>query len=219
LVIAHQDPSFRQVQLKFDLILSDGIPGVWVGRIKGARSIQRYYGPDFFKELMAASRTIPMRHFLCGGKESVAEQLRAVCEKKFGNPNVVGCFTPPFREMSDEEYLQLAEQINSLEVDIVWIGISTPKQERFAVRLAQYTQVHFICTVGAAFDFHTDRVREAPRWMQQHGLEWFFRLITEPRRLWRRYIKVVPLFIFYNLEEFIKGLLPNRSANKKRISE
>ena len=109
--------------------------------------------------------------------------------------NVVGCFTPPFREMSDEEYRQLAEQINSLEVDIVWIGISTPKQERFAVRLAQYTQVHFICTVGAAFDFHTDRVREAPRWMQQHGLEWFFRLITEPRRLWRRYIKVVPLFI------------------------
>ncbi len=205
LVTAQQDPEFRRVLSRFDLNLPDGMPAVWVGRWKGAKGMQRCYGPDFFQAVMDATRQLAVRHFLCGGKEGVAEALRRVCAERFGNPNVVGVFSPPFREMSDDEMKDLGENINTLEADIVWIGLSTPKQERFALRLAAFTNVYFICTVGAAFDFHTGGVRQAPRWMQRAGLEWFFRLLTEPKRLWRRYAKIVPLFIYYNLREWVQG--------------
>lgn len=205
LVTAVEEPSFRLLLNSFSYNLPDGMPGVWVGRWKGAKQMQRCYGPDFFAAVMQATAAFPFRHFLCGGAEGVAEQLKQVCAEKFGNSHVVGVYSPPFREMSEAELQDLAEQINQLAVDIVWIGLSTPKQERFAYRLSHYTDVHFLSTVGAAFDFHTGRVRQAPRWIQRSGLEWFFRLITEPRRLWRRYAKIVPLFIFYNLRELARG--------------
>ena len=99
----------------------------------------------------------------------------------------------------------LAEEINRLDTDIVWIGLSTPKQEIFAWRLARFTRVHFLCTVGAAFDFYTGRVPQAPAWIQRAGMERLFRLISEPRRLWRRYAKIVSLFILYNLLEILQG--------------
>ncbi len=205
LVIALEDDTFRFIQNNFWVNLPDGMPIVWVGRWKGAKEMQRCYGPDFFAAVMRATAALTIRHFLCGGTEGVAERLKEVCAEKFGNSHVVGVYSPPFREMSEAELQDLAEQINRLAVDIVWIGISTPKQERFAYRLSRYTDVHYLCTVGAAFDFHTGRVRQAPKWVQRSGLEWFFRLITEPRRLWRRYAKIVPLFIFYNLRELARG--------------
>ena len=122
---------------------------------------------------------------------------------KFGNNNVVGTFSPPFRPMTDDEMKILAEDINSKGTDIVWVGLSTPKQEIFANQLAQYAHVHFIITVGAAFDFHTGKVTQAPKILQKMGLEWFFRLCMEPKRLYKRYGVVVPLFIFYNVREFL----------------
>jgi len=205
LVTARQDEGFRRVLQSFFLNLPDGMPGVWVGRLKGARAMQRCYGPDFFAQVILASRALPIKHFFCGGQEGVAEALRAVCRARFDNANVVGVYSPPFRELSEAEIQELAEEINRLETDILWIGLSTPKQEIFAWRLAKFTQVHFLCTVGAAFDFHTGRVPQAPPWMQRAGLEWLFRLLSEPRRLCRRYAKVVPLFILYNLLEILQG--------------
>ena len=131
--------------------------------------------------------------------------LKKKVEVKFGNRNVVGTFSPPFREMTDNELKELAKDINSRKTNIVWIGLSTPKQEKFAYRLSKFTNVHFICTVGAAFDFHTGKVKQAPPFIQKLGLEWFFRLLMEPKRLWKRYFEIVPLFIWYNFLEFIKG--------------
>src|SRR5207248_8366603 len=139
---------------------------------------------------------------LCGGREGVSEQLREVCLEKFGNTNISGTYTPPFREMTEEELMELANRINRAGTDVLWIGLSTPKQEKFAARIAQYARVHYIATVVAAFDFHIGRIKEAPKIMRQIGLEWLFRLCSEPRRLYRRYIKVVPLYIYYNLAEF-----------------
>lgn len=205
LVTAQEDAEFRQILNNFYINLPDGMPGVWVGRLKGAKAMQRCYGPDFFRQVMLATRKQVIRHFLCGGQEGVAQALQQVCATRFGNPHVVGTFSPPFREMSDEELRQLGKEITDLGVDIVWIGLSTPKQERFAYRLAQFTSVHFLCTVGAAFDFHTGRTRQAPFWMQRAGLEWLFRLLTEPKRLWRRYAKIVPMFIYYNLKELVQN--------------
>lgn len=210
IVTARQDADFRQILDAFYLNLPDGMPSVWIGRWKGAKSMQRCYGPDFFRDVMISSKDLPIHHFLCGGKKGVAEELKRVCERKFGNSQVVGVYSPPFREMSDDEIERLADEINQANVDIVWIGLSTPKQERFALRLSKYTRVHFLCTVGAAFDFHVGLVKQAPSWMQKAGLEWLFRLIVEPKRLWKRYLKIVPLFMIYNIVDLIHNQLSVR---------
>lgn len=203
LVFAQKNKDFSEVLRNFYWNLPDGMPGVWVGRLKGAKSMERCYGPDFFQEFMIASADKPMKHYFCGGKDGVAEELRAVCGNKFKNFNITGTYCPPFRPMTEDELRTLANDINRKNVDVVWVGLGTPKQELFAVQLAKFVRVHFIVTVGAAFDFHTGKVVQAPKIMQRIGLEWFFRLCMEPRRLCKRYAEVVPLFIFYNLKEFI----------------
>jgi N-acetylglucosaminyldiphosphoundecaprenol N-acetyl-beta-D-mannosaminyltransferase len=104
----------------------------------------------------------PIKHFYCGGKAEVAAKLRDVCADRYGNRNCVGVFSPPFREMSDQELQALAGEINGSDADIVWVGLSTPKQEVFATRLARFTRVHVLATIGAAFDFHVGNVKEAP---------------------------------------------------------
>ena len=205
LVYSKQNKSYREILQSFYLSLPDGMPCVWIGHIKGRKGMGRCYGPDLFMEIIKATAGKEVKHFLCGGKRGVAEELKNVCEEKFGNFNVAGTYYPPFREMTNEEFIKLGEEISSKEVNIVWIGISTPKQELFAKKLANYTKVNFIIAVGAAFDFHTNKIKQAPKVMQNLGLEWLFRLIIEPKRLWRRYAVIVPLFIFYNLKELITG--------------
>lgn len=197
LVHSLTDKEFERVLRDSYLNLPDGLPVVWVGRLKGAKEMERCYGPDFFKGVMIATKDEEVKHFFCGGKEGVAKKLKHVCEQKFGNHNCVGTFSPPFREIAVEEFRSLGDMINRSRADIVWIGLSTPKQEVFAKRLSNFVKVKFIITVGAAFDFHTGKVREAPIFMQNIGLEWFFRLIMEPRRLLVRYFKVVPAFLYY----------------------
>ncbi len=209
LVTAVKEPDFKRVLDSFYWNLPDGMPGVWIGKLKGATRMTRCYGPDFFREVLYHSADLPITHFFCGGQEGVANELKAAVGRKFGNDRVAGTFCPPFREMSDDELRDLAETIHQSGANIVWIGLSTPKQERFARRLAQWVRVNFIVTVGAAFDFHTDRVAQAPAWMQQLSLEWFFRLMTEPKRLYRRYLEVVPLFIFLNLKEIFSPVKRN----------
>ncbi|GAB3558495.1 WecB/TagA/CpsF family glycosyltransferase [Spirosoma fluminis] len=213
LVTATRNPEFKQLLDSFYWVLPDGMPSVWLGRLKGAKAMTRCYGPDLFKQVFQASVPTSIKHFLCGGNEGVADQLKAAVGHKFGNYQVVGTYCPPFRELSDEEVRALADQINRSGADIVWLGLGSPKQERFARRLAKWTKTHFIITVGAAFDFHTDRVAQAPAWMQKLSLEWCFRLMVEPRRLYKRYLKVVPLFILFNLKE---ALLPVRHSAQAR---
>ncbi len=201
LVYSERQKAYKNLLNDFYINLPDGMPGVWIGRLKGENLMKRCYGPDFFKILMKESAGKNIHHFLCGGKEGVAEELKKECGIKFNNNAIVGTFCPPFKKMTDDEVNALAKIINKVGANIVWIGLGTPKQEYFAAKLKQYTNVDFIITVGAAFDFHTGRLKQAPSWVQQMGLEWLFRLYTEPRRLYKRYFKIVPLFIFYNLKE------------------
>ena len=205
IITAKKDNSFKEILNGYYLNLPDGMPGVWIGRMKGAKEMERCYGPDVFKFVMTETASFSINHYFCGGKPGVAEELKSFCEQNFKNNNIVGFYSPPFREMTDEEMQELAGKINSLNTNIVWIGLSTPKQEIFASRLSKFTNVNFICTVGAAFDFHTGNVKQAPQWIQEIGMEWFFRLVMEPKRLWKRYFEIVPLFIWYNFLEFIKG--------------
>jgi len=205
LVHAQRNPDFMALLNRFYMNLPDGKPGVWVGRWKGAEVMERCYGPRFFEELMRASAEMPVHHYLCGGAEGVADTLREVCARRFGNQHVVGTHSPPFRPLTEDEFQALGRDIDDTGADIVWIGISTPKQEHFAAQLAEHTTASFIITVGAAFDFHIGKVRQAPDWMQQAGLEWFFRLLMEPRRLFKREMKLVSGFIYYNLKELVTG--------------
>ncbi len=204
LVEAHKDELFKKILQQYWRNLPDGMPIVWIGKLKGAKNIQRCYGPDFFKGMIIATAHKPIKHFFCGGKEGVADMLKDNCAKRFGNSQVVGTFCPPFRTMSNAELQELANTITQSQANIVWIGMSCPKQEQFAFRLAKFTQTHFIVAVGAAFDFHTDRVKQAPHWMRNAGLEWFFRLLMEPQRLFKRYVEIVPYFILLNINEFIQ---------------
>lgn len=212
-VTAQQEPDFKSLLNSFFLNLPDGMPNVWVSRLKGGKDVKRCYGPDFFMEFMKASADSSIAHFLCGGKEGVADKLEKACSEKFENDNIVGTFCPPFLTVEEYDYTSIAKEINESRADIVWVGISTPKQEQFAARLSEHTDVHFLITVGAAFDFHIGNVRQAPDWMQKNGLEWFFRLSVEPKRLWRRYLEIVPLFLYYS------GLDLAKHKFKKEIHE
>lgn len=202
LVYAQQSEEFNNVLKSFYLNLPDGMPGVWIGRLKGEKGMKRCYGPELFKKLMVKTAEHNIKHFLCGGKEGVADELRKNCASNFENRNVTGTYCPPFSGMTEDLWEQVASEINRAQADIVWIGLSTPKQELFAYQLRNYTKTHFIVTVGAAFDFHTGKIKMAPKWMQAISLEWFFRLMIEPKRLYKRYMTIVPLFTLYNVKEF-----------------
>ena len=203
IITAKEDKDFKNVLNDFYYNLPDGMPCVWIGKLKGAKQMKRCYGPDFFAMMMRYSADKPVKHFFCGGKDGVAFELKNACAEKFCNYNIVGTYCPSFDEINDEELKLVGRHITKSQANIVWIGISTPKQERFAYRLRDFTKVDFIIAVGAAFDFHTGRVKQAPHWMQQSGLEWLFRLLMEPKRLFRRYARVVPAFVFYNLKELL----------------
>lgn len=203
IIEAQKNIAFKDILNSFFINLPDGMPTVWVGKLKGFKSIKRCYGPDFFEALLKSTANKPINHFFCGGKEGVAVALKHACHINLSNENICGTFCPPFRELSDNEMKELANQMNAAGADIIWIGLSTPKQEIFAARLSNFLNAYFIITVGAAFDFHTGNLRQAPKWVQNSGLEWFFRLIMEPKRLYKRYFEIVPQFLWLNIKEFV----------------
>jgi N-acetylglucosaminyldiphosphoundecaprenol N-acetyl-beta-D-mannosaminyltransferase len=171
------------------------MPLVWLGRHYLGSRVDRVYGPDLMLNLMAATRSRPCRHFFYGGAPGVAEELKARLEKRFPGVNICGTYTPPFRPLTAEEETELVEVIHVRRPDIIWVGLSTPKQERFMAHYLRKLETTLMVGVGAAFDFHSGRVRQAPRWVQRSGFEWFYRMATEPRRLARRYLVNNPLFL------------------------
>lgn len=173
----------------------DGMPTVWIGRAQGL-AISRVYGPDLMLEVCRAGVRNGVRHFFYGGAEGVAALLRDSLVERIPGLTVVGTYTPPFRALNEAEEAALATLLESSRPDIVWIGLSTPKQERFMARYHRQLECALMIGVGAAFDMHSGRTSQAPKWMQRSGLEWFYRLVTEPRRLWKRYLLNNPAFVF-----------------------
>ncbi len=192
---ACSDPTFRAALNQSWLTHPDGMPLVWLGRWHGHKPITRVYGPDLMAEVCDAGRTIGLRHFLFGGGPGVAELLKVKLTGRFPELAVVGTYSPPFRDLTADEFARLQGDIVSAQPDIVWVGLSSPKQELFMAKHWPSLDAGLLIGVGAAFDFHSGRVRQAPRWMQRSGLEWLFRFGTEPRRLWRRYLVQNPLFV------------------------
>jgi N-acetylglucosaminyldiphosphoundecaprenol N-acetyl-beta-D-mannosaminyltransferase len=192
---AQTDPKFRSILNNSFLNVPDGMPMVWVGCLQGHQQISRVYGPDLMTELCCRSQAMGYRHFLYGGKEGVAEELAANLCRRFPGLQIVGTYTPPFRPLTTAEESELHSIIAACKPDVLWVGLSTPKQERFMAEHWDSLDTKLMIGVGAAFDVHTGRIKDAPRWMKSSGLQWFHRLSQEPRRLWRRYLVNNPIFV------------------------
>jgi N-acetylglucosaminyldiphosphoundecaprenol N-acetyl-beta-D-mannosaminyltransferase len=185
---ARRSEEYRQLLNRSALNTSDGMPLVWQLHQQGHPWATRVYGPDLLLAVSQASLSRDWRHFYYGGRDGVADALRARMTEQFPNLRVAGTFSPPVADIRDLCTDETASRINSSGADIVWVGLSTPKQEQWMARMREHLVAPVLIGVGAAFDFHTNRIPQAPRWMQVRGLEWLFRLIQEPRRLWRRYL-------------------------------
>jgi N-acetylglucosaminyldiphosphoundecaprenol N-acetyl-beta-D-mannosaminyltransferase len=194
---SQQDPALKDIHNQALLCTPDGMPMVWLGKLAGQKQMARVYGPDLMLELCRLSVGRGYRHFLYGGNNGVAAELARKLETRFPGLQVVGTYEPPFRPLNPTEAQSLIERVSACRPDIFWVGLSTPKQEKFMAEFLPKLPVRLMLGVGAAFDFHAGRVPQAPPWMQRAGLEWFYRLCREPRRLWRRYLRNNPLFVYY----------------------
>lgn len=184
---AHRDAYVGSVLSAADLVVPDGMPLVWLARRQGRPLRRRVYGPELMTAFCEQTSSRRYRHFFYGGAPGVAERLAATFAQRFG-VLAVGSFTPPFRPLTASEDEEIVGRINASGADIVWVGLSTPKQERWMFEHKSKLNAPVLVGVGAAFDFHTGRVAQAPQWMRENGLEWFFRLTQDPLRLWRRYL-------------------------------
>ena len=193
---AQQDAAFRRILNGAFLNTTDGMPLVWLGKRAVGRFVDRVYGPDLMLEIFRATQSTPFRHFFYGGAPGVAAELQAKLEARFPGVTICGTYCPPFRPLTDAEQAALTALVREKKPDIIWVGLSTPKQERFMAEYLPRLDTTLMFGVGAAFDFHSGRVRQAPRWIQRSGLEWFYRLCCEPRRLARRYLVNNPLFLW-----------------------
>lgn len=185
---AQRNSAFRRTLERAMLVVPDGVPTVWVGRFQGNREMDRVFGPDLMKEICRRSVASGHTHFLYGGNPGVAEKLKQNLENWFPGIRIVGAYTPPFRPLSAAEKAGLDKELMELAPDLFWVGLSTPKQEQFMAESSGFLNCKIMLGVGAAFDIHTGRLKDAPEWIKRSGLQWLHRLCQEPSRLWKRYL-------------------------------
>lgn len=201
---AQRDRTFQQMladQAAFNV--PDGMPLVWLGRALGYKLTSRVYGPDLMRAFCEIAARKGYRHFFYGGAPGVPERLAANIKNEYPGSNVVGVYSPPFRPMTQAEDDEVVEMINQAHPDVLWLGLGCPKQEKWAFEHRSHLHVPVIASVGQAFDIYSGRVRQAPAWMRESGLEWFYRLLTNPRRLWKRYLVYNSQFVFLLARERI----------------
>lgn len=194
-VESQSDGELLAIHNRAGMVVPDGMPMVWATHRVGLEWSERCYGPDLMLEMCRRAADNGHRFYFYGGKEGTPEQLRDRLVEQFPELQVVGMHSPPFRPLTPEEDVAIIDEINQSGADVVWVGLSTPKQERWMDAHAGKVNATMI-GVGAAFDFHAGNVSQAPAWMQRNGLEWFYRLIQEPRRLFLRYAVGIPTFVF-----------------------
>jgi N-acetylglucosaminyldiphosphoundecaprenol N-acetyl-beta-D-mannosaminyltransferase len=206
---SQKDDDFRRALDSADLVVPDGMPLVWLGRWHKFPLKRRVYGPELM-ETFCRETGPSYRHFFYGGAPGIAERLADSLHNRYGIV-VAGTYCPPFRPLDEREQLEFASHLKATSPNLLWVGLSTPKQEKWMYQSRSQFSVPVMLGVGAAFDFNSGKARKAPRWMQENGLEWLFRLLTEPKRLWRRYLITIPKAASLVLLEMI-GVLshPNK---------
>jgi N-acetylglucosaminyldiphosphoundecaprenol N-acetyl-beta-D-mannosaminyltransferase len=193
---AQRSPELARIFAGAALVAPDGMPTVWVGRHQGHTSMQRVTGPDLMLEVLCRPEFRNRTHFLCGGKAGIAQELRDKLLEQLPHVKIVGTYTPPFGPLSPWQQRDLIEAVNRLRPDVVWVGISTPKQERFMEQYLPLLDTRLIFGVGAAFDYHTGRISDCADWIKRCGLQWLHRLLQDPRNLWKRYLRNNPAFLY-----------------------
>ena len=197
-------PTLADIANNSSLTIPDGMPLVFLGKRAGF-NVERCYGPDMMLKIMENDfeRGYNYKHFFYGCTDDVLEKLESNLRRKFPEIKIVGKIAPPFRPLTDKETISYSKQINESKADIVWCGLGTPKQDYWISNFRAKLDAPILIAVGAAFNFHAGNVKQAPRWMMRCGLEWFFRLCMEPKRLWRRYIIGNTRFIFLLLKQIV----------------
>jgi len=207
IIESRRDTAVCAIHNTASLVVPDGVPLVWLLRLAGHRNAGRVYGPDLMLQLLERSLSQNFTHFLYGATETTLAQLEAKLTARFLGLHIVGTFAPPFRTLTPAEDNEVVGAINRASPDIVWVGLSTPKQEIWMAEHRSRLNARVLLGVGAAFDIHAGRRRQAPSWMQHSGLEWLFRLCQEPRRLGRRYL--------YNNPRFILEIMAQKTGLRK----
>ncbi len=193
---AERSPLVAQAYAGAEFTIPDGMPLVWVGWLQGHAAMRRVTGPDLMLEIFSRKEFAHVTHFFYGGTEGVAEELRARFVAQFPWVRIVGTCTPPFHDLSETEEAVLIAQVAAVKPDIVWVGLGCPKQELFMSRYLPMLETRLMFGVGAAFDYHTGRIKDCSDWVKLAGLQWLHRLLQDPRRLWRRYLRNNPSFLW-----------------------
>jgi N-acetylglucosaminyldiphosphoundecaprenol N-acetyl-beta-D-mannosaminyltransferase len=196
LMVAQDDPEMLAALRGSTLVVPDGMPLVWAANLLGERLEDRVYGPELMLRYSDRCAERGHRVWLYGGRDQGSlVQLALSMRRRHPGIKIVGGYSPPFRALTSDEEDALVEQINAAKPDVLWVGIGVPKQEKWMAHMRDRLDVPVMCGVGAAFDFHAGRVPQAPRWMQERGLEWIYRIVQEPRRLLPRYLYFNPRFV------------------------
>lgn len=195
IITALKNGLLKQALYEADLVAPDGMPLVWAGKTVGKNLIERCSGPDIMKRLIEISEEKGYTHYFYGSTDETILELKKQLREKYPNLKIVGTYSPPFRELTAIEDLEITEEINNLSPDIIWIGLGAPKQEIWMNEHKNKINRGVMLGVGAAFDFIANTKKRAPLWMQKIGLEWLFRLLSEPGRLWKRYLVTNFLFV------------------------
>ena len=185
---ASRDAAFRDAINAADLSVTDGAPVAWLGRWFTGSPCERLSGPDLMHEMLSDPRWSSIRHFVYGGDADSLRRIEARYNRPAELPRIIGSWSPPYRDLSPAEEEALVARLNGADADIIWVCLGTAKQEKWMARMGPRLQARVLAGVGAAVDFLSAGKPRAPRWMQRAGLEWLFRLASEPRRLWRRYL-------------------------------
>lgn len=196
------DPDLLPVFNKAGMVTPDGMSVVWFLRSKGYKEVDRVYGPDLLLATCAYGLEHGWRHFFLGGAPETLDLLSARLRSQFPDLKIAGQICPPFHPLSHEEYESIITEVNESKADILWVGLGSPRQEVWMNSNLEKINSQVMVGVGAAFDFLSGRKPQAPHWIQRAGLEWLFRLFSEPKRLWPRY-RQYPNFVFYVLLQYL----------------
>jgi N-acetylglucosaminyldiphosphoundecaprenol N-acetyl-beta-D-mannosaminyltransferase len=200
-----EDPELREAVLGSSLTVPDGQPLVWAMNALGHDLPSRVYGPELMARHCERAARTGARLFLYGGRNQGAlVQLALNLRTQYPGLKIVGGYAPPFRPLDPDEEAAVAGEINRSGADVVWVGIGVPKQEKWMAAMRSRLDAPVLVGVGAAFDFHAGLTAQAPNWIQSLGLEWLFRLATEPRRLWKRYLRYNPRFVAGFLRQYLR---------------
>jgi len=199
-----RDEKIREASNSSSLTVPDGFSLLLLARLYGYSLKKRVYGPQLMEEALEVFQNKEYSHFFYGSTDKILDKLEENVKKKYPKARIAGRFSPPFRQLTNDEESRIIEMINSSNADVLWVGLGCPKQQLWMFEHKDKIKVPVMIGVGAAFDFLAGIKPQAPKWMQNSGLEWLFRLVSEPKRLWKRYLLANTVFLGVFIREFFR---------------